>query len=93
MTTTSLGAMVRKVRERHHGLSLREFARRLGISPAYLCDIEHDRRRLSLTVAKRLHRLGPHTASYWLKMQVNRDLNALYRRRQELDTLLTEEND
>ena len=26
------------------GLSLREVARQVGISPAYLCDIEHNRR-------------------------------------------------
>ena len=37
------GAWLRAQREKH-GLTLREAARRLGISAAYLCDIEHDRR-------------------------------------------------
>jgi transcriptional regulator with XRE-family HTH domain len=37
------GAWLRFVRKRA-GLSLREFAVRAGVSAAYICDIEHNRR-------------------------------------------------
>ena len=37
------GAWLRKQRERA-GLSLREFAKRQGVSAPYVCDIEHNRR-------------------------------------------------
>lgn len=45
------GAYLRRLRERA-GLTLREMARRAGYTPAYLCDIEHNRRsRLPAIVA------------------------------------------
>jgi DNA-binding XRE family transcriptional regulator len=37
------GAWLRRVREAA-GLTLREFAQRAGVSAAYICDIEHNRR-------------------------------------------------
>jgi transcriptional regulator with XRE-family HTH domain len=44
--SATLGQQVRSAREAA-GLSLREFARRAGLTPSYLSDIEHDRRRPS----------------------------------------------
>ena len=37
------GAWLRDVRK-HAGLTLREFAERMKVSPAYICDIEKNRR-------------------------------------------------
>lgn len=39
-----MGAEIRRLRT-EAGITLREFAKKLGISAAYLSDIEHDRRR------------------------------------------------
>ena len=49
--TGSLGEQVRRARS---DLGLREVARRIGITPSYLCDIEHDRRRPSAATWKRI---------------------------------------
>lgn len=40
------GAEMRAKRTKR-GIGLREAARRVGVSPAYLCDLEHGRRRWS----------------------------------------------
>lgn len=43
------GGDLRRTRQLH-GLSLREVARRMGLSPAYLCDVELNRRRGTKTI-------------------------------------------
>jgi transcriptional regulator with XRE-family HTH domain len=43
MKIQSLGAQVRMLREQL-GFSLREFSRRTGISPSFLCEVESGRR-------------------------------------------------
>jgi transcriptional regulator with XRE-family HTH domain len=43
MQIQSLGAKVRMLREQL-GLTLREFSRRTGISPSFLCEVESGRR-------------------------------------------------
>lgn len=43
------GAWLRRRRE-VSGLTLREMARRLGFSPAYLCDVEKNRRHCSAKI-------------------------------------------
>jgi transcriptional regulator with XRE-family HTH domain len=37
------GAWLRE-RRKNAGMSLRDFAKRVGVSAAYICDIEHNRR-------------------------------------------------
>lgn len=46
------GDLLRKARERK-GLGLREFAERVGCSPAYVCDLEHGRRAFKGPAAHR----------------------------------------
>lgn len=40
---TTFGLFISRKRE-EKGISLRKTAKALGISPAYMCDVEHDRR-------------------------------------------------
>ena len=49
-----IGSLGEQVRRARGDLGLREVARRIGITPSYLCDIEHDRRRPSDATWKRL---------------------------------------
>lgn len=41
---TVLNGQWLRERRQHAGLSLRDFATRVGVSAAYICDIEHNRR-------------------------------------------------
>lgn len=50
---TYVGAVLRRLR-RERGLSQAELARRLGLSPSYVNQLEHDRRAASATVLARL---------------------------------------
>lgn len=47
-----LGMRLRKSRETA-GVTLREAAKRMGITPAYLCDLEHGRRSWSVTLQEK----------------------------------------
>ena len=49
------GKAVRRARK-EAGMSLRYAARVIGISPTFLCDVEHGRRTMSLQTLKRLKR-------------------------------------
>lgn len=51
-----LGPMLRSARVRA-GLQMRDAARRAGISPGYLADLEHGRRCPSVAVAAELYRV------------------------------------
>lgn len=48
----STGRMMREYRE-HHGISIREVARRMGLSAAYVSDLERGRRNWKLANAER----------------------------------------
>lgn len=50
---TELGKELQKWRD-DQGVSLSEMARDMGISPAYLCDIELGRRRIGFAIRKKL---------------------------------------
>ena len=52
----TLGQHIRKERQ-GIGVSGREMARRVGISAAYLCDIEYNRRLPSLLVLRRIGKI------------------------------------
>jgi transcriptional regulator with XRE-family HTH domain len=52
----TLGAFLREARARQ-GLTLRNVAARLGITPSYLSDIENDRRTPALRVLENLARI------------------------------------
>ena len=49
-----LGAALRAFRE-EHGLGLREMSRKIGLSPSYLSDLEHDRRAVSAEIVLLYH--------------------------------------
>ncbi len=51
----TLGSEIRRLRT-EAGVSLREFAKRIEVSPPHLSDIEHDRRRPSEEVLRRIVR-------------------------------------
>jgi transcriptional regulator with XRE-family HTH domain len=62
--TTTLGDTIRRWRLKA-GITLRKFAREVGISAAHLSDIEHNRRRPSTEVLKRVAaKLGPVGVTY-----------------------------
>lgn len=50
------GAYIREIRERS-GRSLRQVAREIGVSPAYLSDMELGRRGMSEEIAQRILQL------------------------------------
>lgn len=52
----TLGTHIRKERKRL-GITGREMARKVGISPAYMCDIELDRRLPPLATLKRIGKI------------------------------------
>lgn len=53
MSATTAGQLLRQCRERRD-MSQRELARRLGIVPPNLCDMEHDRSRIGTDHIARL---------------------------------------
>jgi len=53
MKQSTLGARIREIREKRN-LALRELARRAGVSPSYLSEIESGRRSPSETVLEAL---------------------------------------
>jgi predicted transcriptional regulator len=56
-TTVIDGAGLRSLRI-SAGLSQREVARRMGVSPSYLCDVELNRRRVTVAVREAYEALG-----------------------------------
>jgi addiction module HigA family antidote len=57
-----------------YGLSVAQFAERLGVSRQSANELVHERRSVSASMALRLGRLFGTTAQYWLSMQRNVDL-------------------
>lgn len=57
-TLSRAGQEIRRVRE-SRGKSLRELARELGVSPQFLSDIEHGRRKVTRRLVDRLLEGGP----------------------------------
>lgn len=78
-----IGQLVRQMRGQN-GYGLREFARLLGISAAYLSDIEHGRRRLSDDMACRLAPHGERDATDWIVLKIDADIATLRERRRLL---------
>lgn len=78
MQPANLGDLIRK-RRTTAGISLRELARRLKITPAYLSDLELGRRFPSRAVAHRLARKLNLAADVLLQYDVKEELNQFKR--------------
>ena len=94
---TSLGATIRKLRLRA-GLTLREMARRVGVSAPHQSDIEHGRRMPSDPVLQKIaHELAEVGGTYerlrLLKPQLEKDLDKWVSTDRDLRQLLREWKD
>jgi len=56
------------------GLSHRESARRMGVSPTRVNDIAHGKRAISADTALRLAKVLGTSARFWMNLQTNHDL-------------------
>jgi len=56
------------------GLSHRELARRMGVSPMRVNDIAHGKRAISADTALRLSKVLGTSARFWMNLQTNHDL-------------------
>ena len=78
----TLGQEIRELRT-ELGMSLREFARRLGLSAAYVSDVEHGRRHPSMDVLKRMSAVLNVSVDHLRQYDTRLPIDALRRRADE----------
>ncbi|OFZ82905.1 MAG: hypothetical protein A2583_16650 [Bdellovibrionales bacterium RIFOXYD1_FULL_53_11] len=71
----TFGMAIESLRERE-GISQSGFARRIGVSKQYLCDIEKGRRMVSTEQAARFARAFGHPPSLFVRLAIQDDIRA-----------------